>query len=244
MPARDEAGRLGQHADLLAAPAGRRLGVGDRQRPRLMDASRCARRAGDGRLDAHGDARAGQRPLTRGGRRVELDPVQPRIDAAAREQLGVRALLDDAAVVEHDDAVGVLDRRQPVRDDDRRAAAASACRAPPAPGARTRSRARRSPRRGSGSARSSGSRARSRCAGAARPTAARRSRRPRVSKPCGIARMNSSACAAAAARSIVLAAACRPSRRRRCWRRSCRRTAARPATPARSARAGSRASAW
>ena len=41
----------------------------------------------------------------------------------AREQVGVRALLDDASAVEHDDAVAVLDRRQPVRDDDRRAPA-------------------------------------------------------------------------------------------------------------------------
>ena len=30
----------------------------------------------------------------------------------------MRALLDDAAVVEHDDLVGVLDRREPVRNDD------------------------------------------------------------------------------------------------------------------------------
>ena len=42
----------------------------------------------------------------------------------------MRALLDDAPAIEHDDAVAVLDRRQPMRDHDRRAARASACRAP------------------------------------------------------------------------------------------------------------------
>ena len=43
--------------------------------------------------------------------------------AAAREhQLVVRALLDDRAVLEHDDQVGVADRREAVGDDERRAA--------------------------------------------------------------------------------------------------------------------------
>ena len=36
------------------------------------------------------------------------------------QQVVVLALLDDAAVLGHDDAVGVADRRQPVRDDERR----------------------------------------------------------------------------------------------------------------------------
>jgi hypothetical protein len=40
----------------------------------------------------------------------------------------MRAALDDAAGVEHQDLVGVHDRRQPVRDDQRGAAAAT-CRA-------------------------------------------------------------------------------------------------------------------
>ena len=31
----------------------------------------------------------------------------------------MRALLDDAAVLEHDDQVGIADRREPVRDDER-----------------------------------------------------------------------------------------------------------------------------
>ena len=49
--------------------------------------------------------------------------MQRRVMPAARDQLAMRALLDDAARVEHDDAVGVFDRRQPVRDDQRRAVA-------------------------------------------------------------------------------------------------------------------------
>ena len=49
--------------------------------------------------------------------------MQMRVQAALRQQFGVRALLDDAASVERHDAVGTLDRRQPVRDDERRAAA-------------------------------------------------------------------------------------------------------------------------
>ena len=53
----------------------------------------------------------------------ELDAVQARVRAVRREQLGVRPDLDDAPAVEHDDAVGVLDRRQPVRDHDRGASA-------------------------------------------------------------------------------------------------------------------------
>ena len=48
--------------------------------------------------------------------------VQPRVAAAERQQLIVAALLRDAPVLEHDDAVGVADRREPVRDDERRAA--------------------------------------------------------------------------------------------------------------------------
>ena len=40
--------------------------------------------------------------------------------AALRHQLGVRAFTDDAPVIHDDDAVGVLDRREAVRDDDGR----------------------------------------------------------------------------------------------------------------------------
>src|SRR6516162_494752 len=43
------------------------------------------------------------------------------VDAATRQQLAVLAALDDAAIVEHQDLVGLDDRRQPVRDDQGRA---------------------------------------------------------------------------------------------------------------------------
>src|SRR4051812_15597898 len=57
------------------------------------------------------------------GRRL-LSPilVQAPVVAAGRQQLLVRALLDDPAVLEHDDLAGALDRGQPVRDHDRGAA--------------------------------------------------------------------------------------------------------------------------
>src|SRR5579884_2429718 len=47
--------------------------------------------------------------------------VQLRVPAAAREQLVVRSLLDHAAVLQHDDHARVADRREAVRDDERRA---------------------------------------------------------------------------------------------------------------------------
>ena len=56
----------------------------------------------------------------------ELQAVQARVQAAGGEQLGVAARLDDAAGVDDDDAVGALDRRQAVRDDEAGAAPSSA----------------------------------------------------------------------------------------------------------------------
>src|SRR5690348_9794803 len=47
--------------------------------------------------------------------------VERRVEAAAREQLVMRPALDDLAVLEHDDHVGVADRRESVGDDERRA---------------------------------------------------------------------------------------------------------------------------
>src|SRR5438105_11669739 len=44
--------------------------------------------------------------------------VQVRVEALAGEQLFVRSLLDDPAVLEHDDQIGVADRRQAVRDHE------------------------------------------------------------------------------------------------------------------------------
>src|SRR5438876_2111759 len=55
--------------------------------------------------------------------RTVLQLVEAIVDTARVEQLAVRALLDDAALVQHDDAIDVLDRRQAVGDDDRGPAA-------------------------------------------------------------------------------------------------------------------------
>src|SRR5207244_11495114 len=52
----------------------------------------------------------------------ELPRVEAVVEAAAREELRVRALLDDAAPVEDQDPGRALYRRQPVREPDRRAA--------------------------------------------------------------------------------------------------------------------------
>ena len=60
------------------------------------------------------------RPYLR--RLVELRVVQVGVEAALGEQLVVRALLDDVAVADHQDHVGVADRGQAVRDDKARAA--------------------------------------------------------------------------------------------------------------------------
>jgi len=48
-----------------------------------------------------------------------LAPSSGTVDTAAADQLLVGALLADAALGHHHDPVGVLDRRQPVRDDQR-----------------------------------------------------------------------------------------------------------------------------
>src|SRR6266545_7057334 len=45
--------------------------------------------------------------------------VERRVEAATLEQLVVRSLLDDPSVLEDDDQVGVADRRQAMRDDER-----------------------------------------------------------------------------------------------------------------------------
>src|SRR5215831_20631170 len=57
------------------------------------------------------------------GSALELERGEPCVQAAARDQLGVAADLDDLARLEDDDAVGALHRREAMRDDDRRAAA-------------------------------------------------------------------------------------------------------------------------
>src|SRR5262245_11608785 len=59
------------------------------------------------------------RNLDRGCR--ELCVVEARVRAVALDELVVRALLDDLAVLHHQNCVRVADGRQPVRDDEARA---------------------------------------------------------------------------------------------------------------------------
>src|SRR5690606_15933792 len=69
------------------------------------------RRAGRLRAGAAGLA-VGQQLL------LVLQLIQPPVQAPLLQQLLVRAHLPNLALVQHDDVVRVLDRRQPVRDDD------------------------------------------------------------------------------------------------------------------------------
>ena len=80
---------------------------------------------------------------------LELLVVQRGVQAAKTEELAVRAPLDDAPVLEHEDAVRRDHRRQPVRDDDGRAVARERARLHCESRARAVSRGRPSPRRGS-----------------------------------------------------------------------------------------------
>ena len=52
----------------------------------------------------------------------QLGRNQLSVQPAARQQLVVRSLLDDLALVEDENGIGVTYRRKPVRDDDRRPA--------------------------------------------------------------------------------------------------------------------------
>ena len=54
-------------------------------------------------------------------RNAILQLVEPRVQAAVSQQLVVIALFPDLAVVDDENAIGVLDRRQPVGDDQRSA---------------------------------------------------------------------------------------------------------------------------
>ncbi len=60
-------------------------------------------------------------PKLSGGAVFELEPRQPRIEAAATSQRRVRAFLDDPSVIHDHDAVRRAHGCEPVRDDDRRA---------------------------------------------------------------------------------------------------------------------------
>jgi hypothetical protein len=49
-----------------------------------------------------------------------LELLQTRVQTVLCEQLIVRAALDDAALIEHEDDIGIPDRRHPMRDHERR----------------------------------------------------------------------------------------------------------------------------
>ena len=83
-----------------------------------------------------------------------LPPPQRGVVAVEPQQLVVRALLDDAAVVENDQPVHARDGREPVRDGDHGLAGHQGARGSPGSRPRPRCRARRSLRRAPGSARS------------------------------------------------------------------------------------------
>src|SRR5207247_1831637 len=51
---------------------------------------------------------------------AELLAIEVCVKTARGHELGVRAALDDAAAIEDEDHVGREDRREPVRDRDRR----------------------------------------------------------------------------------------------------------------------------
>ena len=54
---------------------------------------------------------------------LHLPVVEAGVEALTGDQVGVRPLLDDPAMIDHGDAVGPADRGQPVGDDERHAAA-------------------------------------------------------------------------------------------------------------------------
>ena len=158
-PARGEVG-------LVGSAAGVRLGSSGRSRPSAsFERGLELRVAGDLRLDLH----------------------QPRVLAVEPHQLVVRALLDQPALVEDEDAVGVAQRAQAVGDRDRGAAAGRGREAPPGSPSPTRCRRCWWLRRGSGPWDRRGAPGRSRCAAVRRRRGRRRARRARCRSPaaCG-----------------------------------------------------------
>ena len=75
------------------------------------------------RIDHLVRARRGRRdrrvPVRRSHLREELHRRQPRVGAAERQQLAVRARLHHGAGIHHDDPIGRLHRGEPMRDDER-----------------------------------------------------------------------------------------------------------------------------
>ena len=72
-----------------------------------------------GAVEAGGGARADRH---RAADIARLGGHEPRVDAGAADQRRVRALLDQAALVEHEDPVGADHAGEPVREDERGAA--------------------------------------------------------------------------------------------------------------------------
>jgi len=72
-------------------------------------------------VDTGAGPKLGQGPLETclGRLRGELQPMQARVQTVAGDELRVAAEFDDLAAVEHDDAIGALNGREPVRDHDR-----------------------------------------------------------------------------------------------------------------------------
>src|SRR5919197_1290275 len=52
--------------------------------------------------------------------KIRVAGNEPRVVSSEPEELVVRALFDDLAAVEHENLIGVADRRQPVSDRNRR----------------------------------------------------------------------------------------------------------------------------
>ena len=147
------------------------------------------------------------RRLRRLRRALLLQRPHLRVAAVRARAVGVRAALDDAARASITRiCVGVDDRGQPVRDDQRRRFCAICLQLAPGSPARGASRAPRWPRRRSGSAGSSAACARSRRAASRRPRASARARRPSSRSPPAGVSMKSWMCAARAAAIDFLAA--------------------------------------
>ena len=100
-----------------------------------------------------------------------LQLEQLEVNPALRQQFLVRAGLAQLSLVQHEDLVHVLDRREPVRDRDRRSAGHQHAAARRESAARSRCRRSTSPRRGSARADRRPARARTTAAASARPTA-------------------------------------------------------------------------
>ena len=142
---------------------------------------RGARRGAPGRLRAAGLSQGALAP----DRRLiaELLLVQPRVEPAGASSSSWVPRSTIRPRSSDEDHVGRQDRRQAVRDRDRRAPLHQRLERGLHQPLATSCRATTSPRRGSGSSGPSGSRARSRAAASRRPTACSRAPPPRCRSP-------------------------------------------------------------